>query len=169
MRQKENLINPALIFVIGMIIIGTSFLLIGSSNVALSLSLGFIFLAGALAVYFLFKYEIDQTEQDLTDSIKNIIFFGRADILKNMEFAGGWLFLTDKELIFITHRFVYKMFEQDIPLSTVTSVSSGSIPNSLQISTDSGEKHTLVVKDSKEWMKRINNAVSSKLSSAMAN
>ena len=111
MRQKENIINPALIFVIGMIIIGTSFLLIGSKNVALSLSLGFIFLAGVLAVYFLFKHEIDQTEQILTASIKNIIFFGRADILKNMEFAGGWLFLTDNELIFITHRFVYKMFE----------------------------------------------------------
>ena len=169
MRQKENLITSSLIFLIGLIIIGTSLMIIGTKNIFLSLLFGFIFLAGGLAVYYLFKQEIDQTEYDLASSIKNIIFFGRADMLKNLEFAGGWLFLTDDEIIFITHRFVYKMFEQDIPLNSVSSVSSGTIPNSLQINTDNGEKYTIVVKDNEDWRNRINNAIAEKLRLVMAN
>ncbi|WDC85103.1 hypothetical protein PL321_06280 [Caloramator sp. mosi_1] len=50
---------------------------------------------------------------------KKIVYEGPANHFINFESAGGWLFLTENELIFQTHRYNFNCHQITIPLSQI--------------------------------------------------
>lgn len=95
----------------------------------------------------------------------NIIMEGAANHFKGMESVGGWLCLTKQDIIFKSHNFNVQKHQTVIPLNQIDEVKSsltlGFVPNGLQIMTkDTVEK--FVVNRRKEWIRKINEAISSK-------
>jgi len=84
-----------------------------------------------------------------------IIFDGAANHFMGKEAVGGWLYLTDKLLIFISHNNNIQNHEMIIPLAIIQKVEKyltlGVVPNGLKIiSVDEEDK--FVVNDRKKWI-----------------
>ncbi len=76
------------------------------------------------------------------------------------ESVGGWLFLTDKSLIFISHRYNLQRHAMEIPLENIKQITKkrtlNIAQNSMTIKTKGGKSTKLVVNQSKKWLKHIN-------------
>lgn len=91
----------------------------------------------------------------------NIIFEGGANHFVGVESVGGWLCLTAKELIFISHNFNVQNHQTAIPLNQISEVNTSltlGVPNGLKIVTNSGVEK-FVVYGRKKWVQEINKAI----------
>lgn len=95
----------------------------------------------------------------------NLIFDGGANHFKGSESVGGWLYLTQNELIFKSHNFNIQNHKEVIPLNQITGIRApknlGFIPNGVTI-TANGIDERYVVFKRKEWIHKINEAIATK-------
>lgn len=94
----------------------------------------------------------------------NLVLEGSANHLIGAESVGGWLYLTQKELIFMSHKYNIQNHKLIIPINQITSINYaytlGFIPNGLLIITESYiEKFVLF--NRKRWHEKINEIISS--------
>jgi MFS superfamily sulfate permease-like transporter len=79
------------------------------------------------------------------------------------ESVGGWLFLTDKSLIFISHKYNVQRHAMEIPLGNITEVcndpSLNITKNSMIIKTKGGKSTKLVVSQRKKWIRLISDNI----------
>jgi hypothetical protein len=90
---------------------------------------------------------------------------GRANLQRGAEAVGGHVYLTDRRLIFESHRFNVQRGPAEIPLTDITGVEKtwtkflGAIPiapNSIVIRTGSGDEYRVVVNGRNQWIEAIN-------------
>lgn len=110
-----------------------------------------------LFISILIKKQIKNFEKikDEISKENKIIFDGPANHFFGKEAVGGWLYLTDKLLIFISHNNNMQNHEMIIPIAIIKKVEKyltlGVVPNGLKIiSIDEEDK--FVVNDRKKWI-----------------
>lgn len=86
---------------------------------------------------------------------------GPANHFRGAESVGGWLYLTDKRLLFRSHGFNVQNDEMSVALAEITEAQTcatfGFIPNGLRVLTPSGAKQ-FVVEGRKSWVAMITQA-----------
>ena len=94
---------------------------------------------------------------------KEILFEGRANHFKGIEGVGGWLFLTNDELIFKSHSINIQKHELVIPKNEIMTVKPvktiGLFSNGLKVTTNKQKHERFVVNNQKIWMKNINEII----------
>jgi hypothetical protein len=89
----------------------------------------------------------------------SIVYDGGANHFVGIEGVGGWLFLTDRELIFKSHKFNVNRHELVVPLSDIASVKTGKslglIANKLTVQTKLGSSEVFVVNDAPAWLAKL--------------
>lgn len=92
---------------------------------------------------------------------KTIVYEGGANHFRGGESVGGWLYLTENELIFKSHNINIQNHQQAISLSRITDIKTtmtlGIVPNGLIVSVND-ENERFVVFNRKEWIQKINEA-----------
>ena len=77
----------------------------------------------------------------------------------NHQGNGGWIYLTDSRLFFVSHKINIKNEELSIPLSEIVSVekgrSLGVFPNQLILNLKNGRAEKFVVQDARSWIAQI--------------
>ena len=90
---------------------------------------------------------------------KPIVYNGGANHFLGSEGVGGWMFLTDDELIFKSHSFNFQNHKTVILLSQIDKVigtkSLGIIPNGLLIIQKNGQSDKFVVNNRRNWLEKI--------------
>ena len=83
---------------------------------------------------------------------------GPANHFRGWEGVGGWLYLTDKRLLFQSHGFNVQRHELSMPLTEVADVQACStawvIPNGLRIVTEKSAER-FVVEGRRDWVEQI--------------
>jgi hypothetical protein len=97
-------------------------------------------------------------EKEITNG-DNIIFDGGANHFVGKEGVGGWMYLTDNEVIFQSHKLDFSNHKWAIKLSEIEEVSGKKtakiINNGLVIKTINGDTETFVVNSRNMWIKKI--------------
>jgi hypothetical protein len=79
----------------------------------------------------------------------------------NHQGSGGWIYLTDARLFYVSHKFNLSRHELSIPLSEIAAVekgrSLGIIPNRLLLNLKNGQTEKFVVQGVKSWINQIQN------------
>lgn len=74
----------------------------------------------------------------------------------NHQGNGGWIYLTDSRLVYVSHKFNLNDHELSIPLSDIAAVekgrSLGVIPNQLLLNLKNGKTEKFVVQGVKRWI-----------------
>jgi hypothetical protein len=90
---------------------------------------------------------------------ENLVKEGGANHYKKIEAVGGWMYLTNKGLIFRPHSINIQREELSIPLQEISEakpcMTFGIIPNGLEIKTIDGKTEKFVVEDRKDWAEKI--------------
>jgi GRAM domain len=98
---------------------------------------------------------------------ENLVRESRANLQRGPETVGGHLYLTDRRLIFESHRFNVQRGSTIVPLSDVVAVTPmwtrflnliPLLPNSIRIRTRTGEEHRIVCTKRGDWMAAIERA-----------
>ena len=112
-------------------------------------------LMGAFAKYQKKKFQVEPPLFENETLIKE----GGANHFKNREAVGGWIYLTDKRILFKSHSVNIQKHELSIPLHKISEAMACMtlkvIPNGLQIQTTDGDEETFVVEGRREWVKNI--------------
>jgi hypothetical protein len=86
---------------------------------------------------------------------------GPANHFRGWEGVGGWLYLTDKRLLYRSHRFNVQNHELSMPLGEVvevqTCLTAWVIPNGLRVVTTQGTER-FVVEGRRSWLEEISQA-----------
>ena len=94
---------------------------------------------------------------------------GGANLQRGAETVGGWLYLTERRLIFESHAFNFQRGATVIPLADITTVTKcwtkflnvvPLLPNSLAVATRQGQEYRLVVFRRGAWLAAITQAKS---------
>jgi hypothetical protein len=92
----------------------------------------------------------------------SIVYDGGANHFVGMEGVGGWLFLTDRELIFKSHNFNINRHVFTVPLADIVNIQTGKslglIANKLIIQTRLGTSEAFVVNNVKTWLAELQRA-----------
>ncbi|HEX8636946.1 MAG TPA: hypothetical protein VF692_02700 [Pyrinomonadaceae bacterium] len=98
-----------------------------------------------------------QTRPLISD--ENIVKEGPANHLLKLEGVGGWIYLIDSRLIFVSHKFNIKNHELSIPLSEISIAESGKtlgiLSNRLILNLKNGQIEKFIVNDAKNWANHI--------------
>ncbi len=90
---------------------------------------------------------------------------GPANHFVRWEGVGGWLYLTDKRLLFRSHKLNAQTHELSIPLAEIVEARPGAtawvVPNGLRVVTTTGEER-FVVQGRRLWAGEIQNVLTSK-------
>jgi hypothetical protein len=77
----------------------------------------------------------------------------------NHQGSGGWMYLTDTRLFYVSHKFNLNKHELSIPLADIAAVekarSLGIIPNQLLLNLKNGHAEKFVVQEVKSWVNQI--------------
>jgi GRAM domain-containing protein len=85
----------------------------------------------------------------------------RANLQRGLESVGGHLYLTNRRLIFESHKFNVQRGTSEIPLSDITDVRKAwtkflgvlpLAPRSIAVTTTSGQQHRIVCNKRDEWI-----------------
>lgn len=140
------------------IVIGTIVTIISNvwSGIVIGIILGTLF--GLVISLFVFLQSKNFKKDLKSFKDKNLIYDSGANHIVRLESVGGWLYLTDNELIFKSHNFNINNHTYSIPLNKIKDVKPfltlGIIPNGIKVITyDSVDK--FVVYQRKEWIKHI--------------
>ncbi len=98
---------------------------------------------------------------------ENVLFDEGAYHFMGSESVGGWLFLTDKSLIFISHKYNVQRHAMEIPLENINEVcaepSFNIAQNGLAIKTKGGKITKLVVNQRNKWIQLINDNMTTQI------
>ena len=98
------------------------------------------------------------------DTNEALLRSGGANLQRGAETVGGWLYLTDRRLIFESHAFNLQTGTTAIFLGEITTVAKcwtrflnklPLFPNSLAVTTDRGREHRLVLFRRSAWLAAI--------------
>lgn len=98
---------------------------------------------------------------------ESLVKESRANLQRGIESVGGQLYLTNRRLIFESHKFNVQSGATEIPLADVAEVGKvwtkflGAIPlapNSIAVATTDGHAHRIVCSKRGEWMDAIRSA-----------
>ena len=94
------------------------------------------------------------------DENENILFEEGASLFRGALIAvGGKLFLTDKRLVFNSHKYNFQNGETSVLLSDITEISKrktmGIVDNGLRVRTKNNLKYDLVVNNRDEWFEQL--------------
>lgn len=122
------------------------------SGLALGLAFGiimYIFMKSQSKKFDDIRVEIQKKE--------NVLFDGSAYHYMGNESVGGWLFLTDKSLFFISHKYNLQRHAMEIPLENIKEINTESslifVPNCMIIITKGGKSTKLVINQRSKWIK----------------
>lgn len=100
---------------------------------------------------------ITRTTKIETEPDENILFETRANHFKGIEAVGGKLYLTDKRLIFKSHKLNIQSHQLSIKLMDIEKVSryktAGILNNGLSITTIKGTTEKFIVEQAGDWLK----------------
>jgi hypothetical protein len=123
------------------------------------LAAGLLF--GLLSAAFLAWQSSRFTREALYLEGEQLLKQGLANHFNRWEGVGGWLYLTDKQLLFRSHRFNFQNHELAIPLGEMVEIQACStawvIPNGLRIITAQGAER-FVVEGRRSWLESIRQA-----------
>jgi hypothetical protein len=92
----------------------------------------------------------------------SIVYDGAANHFVGSEGVGGWLFLTNKELIFKSHKLNINRHEFTVALADIVNIQTGKslglISNKLIIQTKPGSSEVFVVNGTKTWLAELQRA-----------
>ncbi len=98
------------------------------------------------------------------DTNETVLKKGGANLQRGAETVGGWLYLTDRRLIFESHAFNFQTGATAIPLGEIATVTKcwtkflnviPLAPNSLAVVTSQGQEHRLVLFGRGAWLAAI--------------
>jgi hypothetical protein len=99
---------------------------------------------------------VSNTTKIIIDPDEQLIFESQANHFKGIEAVGGKLYLTDKKIIFKSHKLNIQNHKLDINLSEITQVNRykhlGLISNGFSIQTVNNRKEKFVVENIDEWI-----------------
>ncbi|MGC2236998.1 MAG: GRAM domain-containing protein [Pyrinomonadaceae bacterium] len=111
-----------------------------------------------MASFTYFQSKKFQSERPMFSDEK-LIKEGPANHLLNIEGVGGWIYLTDKNLLFNSHSINVQNHELSIPLSEIADAEKGRtlgiIPNQLRIKLKNEKVEKFAVNDVNDWIKNI--------------
>jgi hypothetical protein len=120
---------------------------------------GLIF--GVLLAAFAAKQRSRFTQEDPCQDGERLLKQGPANHFRGWEGVGGWLYLTDRRLLFRPHRFNVQRHELSVPLTKVVGAAACAtawvIPNGLRVTTAQGAEQ-FVVEGRRGWAEAINQA-----------
>jgi hypothetical protein len=94
---------------------------------------------------------------------QRIVIDGPCNHFVGKESVGGWMYLTEREVIFVSHKVNVHVHSLTIPLNTISEVnfyrSLGIVPNGLSITTCAGGVERFVVYNRKDWARAIEKSV----------
>lgn len=99
---------------------------------------------------------VTQTTMIETDPDEYLLFETPANHFKGIEAAGGKLYLTNKRLIFKSHKFNFQNHQLSIGLTDINNVTRyktlGMVNNGVVVTTVNGMKEKFVVEQVEEWV-----------------
>jgi hypothetical protein len=108
------------------------------------------------AAKMLFKKIIVETADN-----ENIIKEGGANHFKGKEGVGGKLVLTDKRLIFKSHKFNIQNHQENFDLGQITKLQTtktfGILENGLTLELNTNDRHKFIVDEPTDWIEKILN------------
>lgn len=91
---------------------------------------------------------------------ETIVFDTGANHFKGIEAVGGKLFLTNKRLVFKSHKFNFQPHELSISLNEIDNVcrckTAGIVDNGLCLTTTGNKTEKFVVEQAEEWITQLN-------------
>lgn len=141
------------------IAMGIVFLFIAGWPVALLLAVGSGLVFGlAMATFTTFTRKKFALQPPAFEN-EEVIHDGPANHFLKREGVGGWLFLTSRRVLFISHSVNFQPHALSIELADISNalpvLTLGVIPNGLRILTRSGDDERFVVQDRKTWCNEI--------------
>lgn len=110
-----------------------------------------------------FSASIDKKVKPMLAKDEQIEIEGPANLMRKMEGVGGKIFLTDKRMIFKSHKYNIQNTQTEIPYGSIEDVSTrktaGLVSNGLRISTKDGEEYNFVVYNRDMWVDKIRERV----------
>jgi hypothetical protein len=90
---------------------------------------------------------------------EHLLHDGPANHFLNGEGVGGWLYLTERRLLFRSHQFNIQPHELSVPLAEIAEVhpvrTAKIFPNGLRLVTRSGQEDRFVVEANRRWCDEI--------------
>ena len=88
---------------------------------------------------------------------------GPANLFRGMEGVGGKLFLTNKKVVFKSHRINIQKGQTDINYENIKEIierkTAKLIDNGIRIKTNDGEEFDFVVNERKKWIEKLNEKI----------
>lgn len=158
LRFPKNVVSAGVPFGLLMVVFFT--LLSGSPRaIGWGLAAGLLF--GLLIAAFAEWQRSRFTRENPCSDGERLLKQGPANHFRGWEGVGGWLYLTDKRLLFRPHRFNLQNRELAIPLEEVVDVQTCAtawvIPNGLRVLTPKGAQR-FVVEGRQSWVAEVNQA-----------
>jgi hypothetical protein len=143
------------------ILMGTGFALFSGSRAGFYLGIGIGLLFGVMITAFA-EWQRSQFKSAFPgEGNERLLKQGPANHFQGWEGVGGWLYLTDRRLLFRSHRFNARNHELSVPLDEIedarTSLTARLIPNGLLIKSLHGEER-FVVRGRLQWVTEIRRA-----------
>ena len=130
-------------------------------SLVIGLVLGIVsgFLFGLIIGYFSSSKFVDRTTRIETRPDENILFQTPANHFKGMEGVGGRLYLTNKRLVFISHKLNVQNHELSIDLGNIISIdrykNAGLLNNGLIVTSRNNNVDKFAVEQAEEWVRKL--------------
>ena len=170
MMNKKNRFKTGLGFGIGMAIFFIIQNLFTNENQSTNQILKSVFaglaggaVSGVLFGWLMWKFGnskfVTQSTKIDTEAGENILFETPANHFKGIEAVGGKLYLTNKRLVFKSHKLNIQNHELSIPLNNIKNVARhktiGIVDNGLSITVVNGNVEKFVVEQVEDWVKNL--------------
>jgi hypothetical protein len=120
-------------------------------------------LFGIAIAMFVFIQSKSELAQISLEEAERLLKDGPANHFVRGESVGGWLFLTNKRLVFKSHQMNVQVHKLSLPLEQLTEarpvMTLKIIPNGLRVATQEGTAEQFVVEARREWVRAINEVV----------
>jgi hypothetical protein len=124
-----------------------------ADGIAIGLACGVAF--GALLTGFVVYQSKKFTANRPLDAGETLLHEGGANHFASGEAAGGWMYMTDHRLLFVSHAMNANAHTLSIPAGDIVTATKGNtfglIPNQLAITLGNGRTEKFVVFGAKEW------------------
>lgn len=152
----KTFLRTGLLFGVGMAI---AFSLFDGWKSGIPAGLGSGILFGLIMALFVQYQSKKFTQNRPLLSSERLIKEGPANHFLNGEGVGGWIYLTDSRLFFVSHKVNLQNHELALPFDEIViaenSRTLGLIPNKLSLTLKNGQVENFVVKGAKSWVKEI--------------
>lgn len=99
---------------------------------------------------------------ELTEN-ENIEIEGPANLFRGLEGVGGKLFITNKKLIFNSHKMNIQKGQTDIPYENISEIikrkTAKLIDNGIRIKTNDGNEFNFIVNEREQWIEKLNQKI----------